>query len=84
MNPINIDSKKWERFSNEGFHPDNKACECDIECSCYEDDLNRWLLDVTHVRKFTPKSVMPVNRNGAIVLSEPENGNCSVVQGLFI
>ena len=69
-----VDWRKWQQYSAESLQMDNAlaCCECVkrgiYDCTCESDDYNKWLNDVTYVRKFTPPPVRPVLHNGAMAI----------------
>ena len=69
-----IDWNLWEKYSAESLQMDNvlECCTCTIRgiynCSCEQEDYNRWDQDVNYIRKFTPPPVRPVLQNGAMAI----------------
>ena len=63
--------RKWERLSDNARLLDSclQGCDCNTRCDCIENDNIAFKNDVLHVRKFTPPSILPVNKNGAIVMN---------------
>ena len=68
----NINWEAWEQWAHEALALDTnlEGCKCENDCNCVYKDTIEWLRDVTRVRKFSPPSIIPVNKTGAIVLNE--------------
>ena len=74
------DWNRWRHLSHESRLLDDnlKACDCVrrgwYNCDCEEIDRMRWDQDFLFQRRFTPRPVRPVNKNGAFV-ADRSSGN---------
>ena len=69
---MKIDWALWERWSEEALKLDEvfQGCGCTTDCDCTNKDMDKWLNDITYVRKFSPPPVKAVNRFGSLTLDK--------------
>ena len=66
--------KKWQKLSDQARSLDTclQACNCVARgwyhCDCNSKDEQAWLKDYQYIRKFEPRPVRPVNKDGAFVI----------------
>ena len=77
---------RWRQLSNNARLLDTnlQACDCVkrgwFNCDCEERDFQRWDKDFLYQRRFQPRPVRPVNKNGAFVATR----NLGRIEGPFL